>query len=157
MTTFGNGYDKNKELDKQLTNMTERELDTLLLNLAVKEVAETKKTTLLSIDTSKYITPWTSSAGRAYAKWAAQMLVDYPKSIPTKDVNFLHSIIMKAIMLSDDNVHHLRWLGDRYKIVPTTGDDKRDAAIWSYVYGHVTWGEMKMGKSVGPLYQIRRR
>ena len=62
---------------------------------------------------------------------------------------FGENVKIAPIILSDkDTVYHLRWLGDRNKINPTTGDDGRDAAIWSYIYGHVTWRDMKMGKSV---------
>ena len=146
MTKIANGFDRNKELDEQLASMATADLDTILLNLQIQ--TKQKKKDVLNVDTTKYITPWTSHAGRAYAKWTAQMLVEFPNKIPTKDENFLRSILMKAIMLDKDNVHHLRWLGNRYKINPTTGDEQRDASIWSYIYGHVTWKEMKMGKSV---------
>jgi len=155
-TKFGNGFEHNKDLDKQLAKMTEEELDATLLKLQAIDSEQRVKTQVLSINTSKYIVPWISPTGRAYSKWAADMLSTYPKTIRKGDKVFLHNIVMKSVMLDQDNVHHLHWLGDRHKTHPTTGDEQRDAAIWSYVYGHVTWGEMRAGKSVRLQWEGRR-
>jgi len=150
-TKFGNGYERNKELDKKLSTMTERELDTLILNLRDHVEYTEHKSQTPSTNTSKYIIPWSSPAGRAYPKWAADMLTTYSEGISTKDENFLHSIVTRTIRLTQDNVQQLRWLGDRHKINPTTGNEERDAAIWSYVHGNVSWKEMREGKSVNVL------
>jgi len=144
-TKFGNGFERNKDLDEKLASMAMKDLDSLLLKLQAADDSKIKKQ-ILNIDTSKYIIPWNSPAGRAYPKWAADILCIHPRGISKGDKVFLHNIVMRAIMLDEDNVHHLRWLGDRHKTNPTTGDSKRDDAIWSYVYGHTSWKEMKAGK-----------
>jgi len=148
-TKISNSFSRNKKLDEQLSTMTDEELSKVLMKLQTVDIERSAQ--ILSIDTSrhaKHIVPWHSPAGRAYSKWAADMLSTYPKAISTGDRNFLSNVVMKVIVMNEDNIHHLRWLGGKYKTGPTTGDIKKDAAIWSYIYNYVTWKEMLKGKIV---------
>lgn len=132
---------RTEELDKQLCEMTEEELDKAFIS-AMEKITEKKESVFLNVNTTKYAPiSWLSPAGRAYAKWA--VLIMDKHRLPNSDKNFLTKIAMKAVVLNEDNVHQLRYLGNKYRIDPTTGDKKRDEAIWSYVHGHITWGEME--------------
>ena len=145
-------YDREEALTKQLSDMTSKELDSVLINLQANiNVAKIQKQ-VLHINTSRHhIVPWISPAGRAYSKWAADMLSTYPEKISTNDRLFLTNIVMKAVILNEDNVHTLRWLGDKFKTKPTTGNKQVDKAIWCYVHGKTTWKEMMVGKVVENL------
>lgn len=142
-----------EELDKQLCEMTEAELDKAFIDMMSK-INMKKESVFLNVNTYNYApVSWNSPAGRAYAKWA--VLIMNTKNLPNSDRKFLTKIATKEIILNEDNVSQLRYLGDKYTITLTTGDRKRDEIIWAYVHGYITWKEMK-GQDLTAMTNARR-
>ena len=123
-----NRFDRNNELDKALSIMTTRELDDILLKLTT-----TIKSKSPTIPTHKHIVLWNTPAGRAFSIRAQAVLSTHSR-LPIVDKTFLQSVVMRAIMLNEDNVEHLRSLLSKYKTTPTSGNKERDAKIWAKIY-----------------------
>ena len=131
-------YERNKQLDDELAKMTEAELDKLLLTLT-KDAASTTP----AITPSGYIVGRDTPAGKAYTKWALQLLNERD-DLSMSAISFLHQLAWGGKSYTVDNVNQLRLYGVQYPVPYSTGSN-RDFAIQDYMRGYTTWKQMKAG------------